>query len=155
MADMPCPLCQAELEPTPSKHGTVWLCRQCRAGAATLPILRKVAPRPFVNEVWRAALREGLASASICPSCTQPFTSLSGSPVDAQPELEVCTRCSWVWLNPKSLAMMSELREPSPPVLAMQRLAESSALREAALSHSEAKQYLHEVAGFALLEVMF
>ena len=46
-----CPPCEAEIIATPSRHGLVWLCRSCRSGAATLPILRQVAPHAFVNHL--------------------------------------------------------------------------------------------------------
>lgn len=109
---MPCPSCHAELEAMSSKRGIVWLCRSCHAGAATLPILRQVAPRGFVNQLWQAARLEGQASSRICPSCTQPFTTLRGSPAGITPHLEVCTRCHWVWLSRSSLASLTRLRDP-------------------------------------------
>jgi len=109
---MPCPTCGADLEPTTGQHGIVWLCQTCRAGAATLPILRQVAPRDFVNQVWQAALQNGVPSARVCPSCTQPFTTFAGSRARVEPHLEVCTRCYWVWLSSASLALLAD-RKPA------------------------------------------
>jgi hypothetical protein len=51
MQPLPCPLCRKALEPATGWHGLVWVCRACRAGAATLPILHQVAPRPLVNQL--------------------------------------------------------------------------------------------------------
>jgi Zn-finger nucleic acid-binding protein len=104
---MPCPICGVDLEPTAGQHGIVWLCRACCAGAATLPILRQVAPRDFVNQVWQAALQNGVPSARVCPSCTQPFTTFTGSRAKIEPHLEVCTRCYWVWLDRESLSLLA------------------------------------------------
>jgi Zn-finger nucleic acid-binding protein len=106
---MPCPGCGVDLEPTHGRHGIVWLCRTCRAGAATLPILRQVAPRDFVNQVWQAALQNGVPSARVCPSCTQPFTTFTGSRAKIEPHLEVCTRCYWVWLDSESLRLLARI----------------------------------------------
>jgi Zn-finger nucleic acid-binding protein len=109
---MPCPSCGAELEPASGQHGIVWLCRACRAGAATLPILRKVAPRAFVNQLWQAALADAVPSPRICPSCTQPFAGFAGSRAKVEPNLEVCTRCYWVWLDSATLKLVSRVARP-------------------------------------------
>src|SRR5262245_4477042 len=108
---MRCPGCGAELEPTTGRYGIVWLFRVCRAGAATLPILRQVVPRDFVNHVWQAALQNGVPSAHACPSCTQPFTTFAGSRARIEPPLEVCTRCYWVWLSSANLERISQTRQ--------------------------------------------
>jgi hypothetical protein len=76
------------------RHGLVWVCRTCRAGAATLPILRQVAPRTFVNRVWQAALHDGRGSRILCPACRKPFIEFAGAR-----QLKVCVRCFWVWLG--------------------------------------------------------
>jgi len=87
------------------RHGVVWLCRTCRAGAATLAVLRHVAPRAFVNHLWQAALHNGRRSSLVCPSCERPFTEFVDAASALDPEqLEVCTRCFWVWLGPEALA---------------------------------------------------
>lgn len=114
---LPCPLCKRPLEPTQGTHGLVWLCRACRAGAATLPILRQVAPREFVNHLWQAALHDGRPSALVCPSCAQPFTTFAKGRVVVRPKLEVCVRCFWVWLGPQALDSLSAA---VPPPLALE-----------------------------------
>jgi hypothetical protein len=68
MESLYCPLCRAFLEPTKRPHGLVWICRTCRAGAVTLPILRQVALRLFVNELWQAARDNGHPSLVRCPA---------------------------------------------------------------------------------------
>jgi len=104
MQSLQCPVCRASLEPTSSLHGLVWLCRACRAGAATVPILRHVVPRAFVNRMWQAALHEGRTSSLRCPSCGQPFTAVTAW---GNIRLEVCVGCCWVWLGPKEIALPS------------------------------------------------
>src|SRR5690349_22382981 len=98
--ELPCPLCASVLEAASGPHGLVWVCRPCRAGAATLPVLRRVAPRGFVNRVWQTALHGGRDSILVCPSCAMPFTEIA----DAGGELQVCTRCFWVWVGPRTSA---------------------------------------------------
>jgi ribosomal protein L37AE/L43A len=111
---LPCPLCGRALESAKIRHGLVWLCRTCRAGAATLPVLRQAAPRGFVNHLWQGALHDGRESGLVCPSCDRPFTRLTGP--RANPRLEVCVRCFWVWLGPRALTALSRRPAlPAPP----------------------------------------
>lgn len=111
---MPCPLCGEPLEAGRSRHGLVWLCHGCRAGAAALPVLQKVATSAFVTGIWQAALHGGgRRSRHLCPSCALPFTTLAGSGM----RIDVCIRCYWVWLGPRALAAMGKpaLPAPQPP----------------------------------------
>jgi hypothetical protein len=107
MEPLLCPLCRESLEPAKGRHGLVWVCRACRAGAATLPILRQVASRTFVNQLWQAALHHGRPSAVVCPACTQPFTEFAGASAIVNPQLKVCVRCFWVWFSPEALSSRS------------------------------------------------
>jgi hypothetical protein len=104
MEPLPCPLCRAFLEPATGRHGLVWVCRACRAGAVTLPILRQVAPRSFVNRLWQAALHHGRPSKIVCPACTRPFTECGEANTATHSPLQVCVRCFWVWLSPEGLS---------------------------------------------------
>ncbi|HKA55301.1 MAG TPA: hypothetical protein VKJ47_16730 [Candidatus Binatia bacterium] len=116
MEPLRCPLCRKTLEPTTGRHGLVWVCRVCRAGAATLPILRQVASRTFVNQLWQAALHHGRTSTVMCPACAQPFTEFAGASAGVNAQLKVCVRCFWVWLNPEALSSHSAAA-PLPPAL--------------------------------------
>jgi hypothetical protein len=100
---MRCASCSEELRPRRTEHGIVWLCGSCVAGATTLGVLRKVAPRPFINHLWQASQLHGRASAKRCPSCTQPLLDLDGTGVALSPSLLVCCRCLLVWLEKPSL----------------------------------------------------
>ena len=100
---LPCPTCGDYLERGAGRHGLVWICRECRGGAVTVPVLRKIAPRGFVNQVWQAALHAGRPSRRMCPACTQPFVEL-GWPQPAGPSpIKVCVRCYWVWFSSELL----------------------------------------------------
>lgn len=105
MEQLPCPTCGGYLERAQSRHGLVWLCRACRAGAVTLPVLRQVAPRTFVNELWQAALHDGRKSRFVCPACAQPFTEFRRAAV--HPQIKVCVRCFWVWFSPELVAVLA------------------------------------------------
>jgi len=106
-----CPVCHGGLEPTSTRHGLLWLCQACRAGAATVPILRRLAPRAFVDRLWQTALHDAPRSRLCCPSCAQPFTELVGPDSVAAIRLEVCVRCFWVWIGPQELSSLRLLAD--------------------------------------------
>ena len=147
---LPCPLCKRPLQPTQGRHGLVWLCRMCRAGAATLPILRQIAPREFVNHLWQAALHDGRPSALICPSCAQPFTTFAKGRVAMRPKLEVCVRCFWVWLGPQALESLSA---ETPPPLALDQ-PRALVRREAPRKPAEARRVLGSLTARVLVGVL-
>jgi len=108
---LPCPLCGESLERGQGRQGLVWMCRNCFAGAVTLPILRRFAPRPFVNRLWQAAQHYGRDSRLACPGCALPFTEITS---DAFPQIGVCLRCYWVWLSSDVLSSLSTMGTPPP-----------------------------------------
>jgi hypothetical protein len=147
---LPCPLCKRPLEPTQGRHGLVWLCRACRAGAATLPILRQIAPREFVNHLWQAALHDGRPSGLVCPSCAQPFTTFAKGRVAMRPKLEVCVRCFWVWLGPQALHSLSA---DAPRPLAIEG-PEALARRAAPHEPAEARRVLGALTAGVLVRAL-
>jgi Zn-finger nucleic acid-binding protein len=100
---MLCASCSGELQARRTDHGVVWLCGSCVAGATTVGVLRKVAPRSFINHLWQAGLTHGRPSTRRCPSCTQPLLELDGAQVELSPSLQLCCRCYLVWLDRSSL----------------------------------------------------
>jgi hypothetical protein len=113
LEQLPCAGCGASLERGAGRHGLVWFCRDCRAGAVTLPVLRQIAPRTFVNRVWQAALHESRPSRQWCPACAQPFSELGYDALWGWAPIKVCTCCHWVWFSADLLATFE--RAPAPP----------------------------------------
>ena len=152
MDPLPCPRCGKDLEPTKRPHGTVWVCCRCRAGAVTLPILRQVAPRSFVNHLWQAALHNGRSSKLGCPACRQPFTEFRGANAAVNSQLKVCVRCFWVWLCPGPL-LSSKAEEPSPPALRISQAHKQGTAREEATAAADAGHVLSALAAGVLRRV--
>jgi hypothetical protein len=153
MEPLPCPLCKGALEPSRGRHGLVWVCRVCRAGAVTLPTLRQVAARPFVNQLWQAALHHGCASKVVCPACTQPFTEFRRASGAAHPPLKVCVRCFWVWLSPEGLS--SVFTVPTlPPMLGLDRAVVQGTARGEPAAADEARRVLGSLAAGVLRRVL-
>src|SRR5262245_66460746 len=111
---MHCPICAGPLTSQPGRHGIVWVCGACVAGATTLGVLRHVAPKAFINHLWQAARLHGSLSTKACPSCTQPLLELRPPQVVIEPRLEVCCRCFLIWMERPPL---QALRMPPPPAL--------------------------------------
>lgn len=101
----PCAICSNALEARSSEHGFVWVCRACRAVAANLAVIRKIAPRQFVKYLWLAALESGVASRHPCPSCQQPLLDL-GPEVEVSPPCKVCCRCFLIWFDQESVGSL-------------------------------------------------
>jgi len=106
LEDLPCPVCGDVLERGAGRQGLVWICRACLGGAVTLPILRKVAPRSFVNTLWQTALHRGRRSSLVCPACTHPFTEVASG---GTARIRACIRCYWVWLDCDALDAVTAL----------------------------------------------
>ena len=100
-----CPICSNPLEPCSTDHGIVWVCRACRAFAANLAVIRKVAPRQFVKYLWLAALEMGRPSSQPCPSCAQPLLCF-GPEVELSPSCKVCCRCFLLWFDEAALTSL-------------------------------------------------
>ena len=100
---MLCAACSTALRPRGTPYGVVWVCARCGAGAATVPVIRRVVPRGFVQHLWQAARLHGRPSAQRCPSCTQPLSTFDGSPVEVSPVVSVCCHCFFVVLERSAL----------------------------------------------------
>lgn len=107
---MECPLCREPLERGAGSQGLVWLCQSCHGGAVTLPILRRHAPRAFVNALWQSALHHGRCSSLYCPACSQPFTEVAST---YGGQIRVCIRCYWVWLDSEVLEALASMTVPA------------------------------------------
>lgn len=106
MSTEACPLCGDLLTTRRSRFGLVRVCVACVGGTTTLAVLKRVAPKEFINHLWQAAHRSGRPSVKKCPSCGQPLLRL-GPGVEIEPEIDVCIRCYVVWFE---RAALEELR---------------------------------------------
>jgi hypothetical protein len=104
---MRCATCGGPLVSEPGRHGIVWVCGTCVAGATTIGVLRHVAPKAFINHLWQAARLHGSLSRKICPSCTQPLIELRPPQVEIEPALEVCCRCFLIWMEKPALTALA------------------------------------------------
>ena len=109
---MRCATCGGPLTSQPGRHGIVWVCGICVAGATTIGVLRHVAPKAFINHLWQAARLHGSLSRKICPSCTQPLIELRPPQVEIEPALDVCCRCFLIWMEKPALTALAGAAPP-------------------------------------------
>jgi hypothetical protein len=108
----------------------------------TLPILRLVAPRTFVNQLWQAALHDGCDSRLVCPACTRPFTEFGGARGARNPQIKVCVRCFWVWFSPSLLASVAEVDPDRRAIAAAPKLIAGAGARTPAAAGADARRVL-------------
>lgn len=78
-------------------------CETCFAGATTLSVLKRVAPREFINHLWQAGRKVGKPSGKACPSCTQPLVELRPPEIEITPKIDLCLHCFLVWMERDTL----------------------------------------------------
>ncbi len=154
LEQLPCPRCGEYLERGKGRHGLVWLCRACHAGAVTVPVLRKAAPRAFVNQVWQAALHDGRPSRARCPACEQPFTEFRGARGIAHPQIKVCVRCYWVWFSPELLAALASGPTASIVLDGPRALLPDADRAESKVAPAEARRVLGVLGADALMHAI-
>jgi Zn-finger nucleic acid-binding protein len=129
-----CPQCRKPLEVRRSRFGLVRVCAECLGGTTTLSVLKRVAPREFINHLWQAAQRSGLPSEKPCPSCTQPLLELRPPDIVIEPRIDVCIRCYIVWFEH---AALSRLQLALPPDRFEQVVARAEAAAVAAAHRTD------------------
>jgi hypothetical protein len=80
-------------------------------GTTTLSVLKRVAPKEFINHLWQSAQHAGRPSIKACPSCRQPLTTL-GPEIEIEPEFDVCIRCYVVWFEQVTLEHLQRIGHP-------------------------------------------
>lgn len=141
-----CPICRNDLEVVSSRHGIVLVCPQCKGGATTLAVLRRVAPRAVVNRLWQAAQKHGVPSSRQCPSCNNQLLEVLPPHATIEPGVDVCIPCFFVWLGPEALSRAA-IAEPKP------ENAKRDALLQVALE-AEASSELASGDGLAVAEAV-
>lgn len=109
-----CPRCSEKLRSARGSGGISWLCPSCRGRATTLPVLRKLAPKSFVRDLWRASGNEPASPGLKCPSCHHPSRAVDVALVDGVETLDVCRRCHVIWFDAGEFAAVPRSPPPLP-----------------------------------------
>ncbi|HWP86173.1 MAG TPA: rhomboid family intramembrane serine protease [Terriglobia bacterium] len=93
-----CPQDRTELVRREARKSVYWSCPECGGRTATTAALRRTAPREVVDRLWEAARRAAEGDRR-CPACELPMKAVA-LPLDgAALDLDICTRCYFVWFD--------------------------------------------------------
>jgi membrane associated rhomboid family serine protease len=108
-----CPKCQCRLSRVRNKLGVFWVCQKCGGRAVSVPLLRQVLTRDYVNRLW-AAVHEGRGTPGrLCPACERPMLEVAVWTAADAAKLDVCKICEFVWFDPSEFETAPSL--PPPP----------------------------------------
>ena len=126
-----CPNCRSRLSRTQNELGVYWVCPECGGRAVNLAVMRKAVTPDFAYRLWNTA-REGKSRVGRhCPTCNQSMREVVTSGLTGAMELDVCTRCQFVWFDPGELES-APAAQPAPRVEASKEQAQlPQAAREA------------------------
>ncbi len=78
-------------------------------------MLRKTFDRDLVNELWGQARQARPERKKPCPACGQSMATVSPAGAPEGLALDVCTRCHFVWFDPKEYEQLPPLPPPPTP----------------------------------------
>jgi len=123
-----CPNCRNRLSRTQNKIGFYWVCPNCGGRAVSVPLLRRVLARDYVNSLWAAA-RDGEGTPGRrCPACDRRMLEVAVLTAGESIKLDVCKSCEFVWFDPSEF----ESAPACAPEPGKQDVADRSALPQAA-----------------------
>lgn len=104
-----CLNCNGKLTRTKVANFKFWRCEKCDGRSITISALRKRIPRNVVNDLWQSAKKAKQKGSRHCPSCNNRMKKVPAQGVDQSVYLDVCTRCQFVWLDPKEFESLPKL----------------------------------------------
>ncbi len=113
---MECPRDRQPLEALSLDHAVCFACPQCGGRAATVELLRRMAPRERLRELW-ALVRAGAAADAECPSCRKPMRLVALREAERVLQLDGCAGCHVIWFDAGELrALAPGAAGPAPVV---------------------------------------
>ena len=109
-----CPHCRKPLGRVKAPLGVFWQCSGCGGRAATLPLLRRLFAREYVNQIWEYARDGKGVPRRDCPACRGRMIDVPVVYRDLAHWLDVCTRCQLVWFDPREFEAAPEIPATVP-----------------------------------------
>lgn len=94
-----CPKDESELQRHAARGNVYWSCPNCRGRTATTGTLRRTASARIVDHLWELARGVTAEGPRRCPACVRPMKTVSLALGPGSMELDVCTRCYFVWFD--------------------------------------------------------
>ncbi|MBI3933059.1 MAG: rhomboid family intramembrane serine protease [Acidobacteria bacterium] len=76
-----------------------WACPTCGGRTATTGTLRRSASRQLVDHLWELARSTTADGPRRCPACERPMKTVTLPLAASSTEIDVCTRCYFVWFD--------------------------------------------------------
>jgi membrane associated rhomboid family serine protease len=112
-----CPRCETPLGRVRGPQGVYWSCAGCGGRAVTLPLLRRLLVRPYINQIWQYAKDEKGVRRRPCPLCRQLMIDVPVVYGAAAHWIDVCTGCQLVWFDPREYEEAPAMAAPAGEVL--------------------------------------
>ena len=142
-----CPRCRRRLIRTQTEHGVFYVCPGCEGRAVSLSVVRRMAGRQPVRQLWQEANREEARPGVGCPICHRTTVEVPLPVEGREVPLDVCVGCRFVWFDPQELEQLPEAPQPPgeekplpPQVREKVAVAEAEAVAEQA--ESQDRPYL-------------
>jgi len=124
-----CPNCSTKFVKTKAGQCRFWRCPKCDGRSTTLSVLRKHIPRDIVNNLWQSARSYKAKGRRPCPACNKRMVEVPVPGNEAPVFLDVCTRCQFIWFDPKEFEALprlapatGELSPEAKEVIAMRQI---------------------------------
>jgi membrane associated rhomboid family serine protease/Zn-finger nucleic acid-binding protein len=116
---MHCPRCRVPLNRATIPQGVLFCCPQCGGRAIGLPPLREIGSRESIRRLWKQACDTGTPSGVACPVCDRAMAEVVQPISSNLPPLriDVCTRCEFVWFDPREFEQYSQCQPAGPEPL--------------------------------------
>jgi membrane associated rhomboid family serine protease len=126
-----CPRCKVRLKRHKQDSLIFWRCDQCDGRTASLGLLRQVASRETIDNLWRTAAKGGRSGVA-CPSCERPMAEVA-VPTGAGTELlDVCRSCHFIWFDATEFESLPP-KPPEPPPILEEKPVTAAGRRETAV----------------------
>lgn len=94
-----CPSCHSELVSIATGQGIAYSCPKCLGLSIPIPVLRRLAAIPFVEDLLTAARDQSISSARNCPFCSRPMMAMTVVILQRELNLDYCRLCAQVWFD--------------------------------------------------------
>jgi membrane associated rhomboid family serine protease len=106
-----CPNCGTGLVRAKQRHGLFFVCPKCRGRAVAISVVRRAIDPHEAHEIWRRATAPNAPPGKTCPVCDRAMRGAVIPVAQGAVQLDVCTRCAFVWFDAREL----ESLPPPPP----------------------------------------
>jgi membrane associated rhomboid family serine protease/Zn-finger nucleic acid-binding protein len=103
-----CPRCHTELVQTREPDGVAYVCQSCGGKAIGFPLLRREITPAAARQIWGGQFGPNATEGCPCPICGSTMKQVTVMEPKGEVTLDVCTPCSFVWLDKGEAELLPE-----------------------------------------------